>query len=67
MKDTIYDDRLVIKVVGSRNRISEFLKQLRKNYNSRSINISPMIQNRGEQSFRCFVNLFYDLDSCSAK
>jgi hypothetical protein len=56
-----FEDRLVLKVVGKRSFILQFLKDLHNLYPSNKMNVSPIKGDNINPTCSCFINIFYDL------
>lgn len=59
----LFSDRLVLKAIGHKTRILNFLALLRRLYRAEAINVSPLLRNKDAPGFHCFINI---LDTPSA-
>jgi hypothetical protein len=58
-----YEQRLVIKILGKYENIVQAISDLHKIYPKERMNFSPILKNKDQDGYHCFVNILMDADS----
>jgi len=57
-----FERRLVIKMLGKYEHIIQAISDLHKIYPKDRMNFSPILKNKEQTGYHCFVNIFMDYE-----
>lgn len=52
-----FQNRLIIKLIGKASFIERHIILLRRIYSPQQMNFSPILKNKGDGGFHCFINI----------